>query len=222
MPWDVLPAADQITQPFGCCDSLAEWWAPWCPLHRFHSGIDLGNSHGGWSIYKAPVYATRSGTVERVGYPNGLGPQAVFLRLDGGGWLIYGHLEQALCHVGDRLSVGQWFALLGTRGNSTAPHLHLEYRTDGPLQNVDHDAGGVGNPVPFLYAADVQPDERAALLWVRQTLEQVWTADPAWPIAKQLAALKAEVDQLKASGAGGPTPAPSALSITLTGEATPK
>lgn len=155
--WDVLPAADVFTQQLGCVVNSSEWPAPWCASKRFHSGVDLGSSRGGWAIYRSPVYATRSGVVDRVGFPNGLGSQAVFVHCDEGGWLIYGHLDAAMVLPGQRVEPGSLLGQLGTRGNSTAPHFHLEYRLDGPLQNVDRNAGAVGNPLPFLYARLVNP-----------------------------------------------------------------
>lgn len=203
--WDVLPAADIVTQDFGCVPNLSEWWAPWCPSHRYHSGLDLGSSHGGNSICRSPVYATRAGIVVRVGYPNGLGDQAVFLHLDQGGWLIYGHLDAALVLPKEEIAVGQEIGLLGSRGLSTACHLHLEYRTDGPNQGVANAAAGVANPARFLYAdGRMTPQEQQQFQDMRSQLDGLLGEfnSPAGRIPKLEAAVKA----LPSGGASGTVP----------------
>jgi murein DD-endopeptidase MepM/ murein hydrolase activator NlpD len=149
--FDVLPQADEITQAFGCTDNNAEWNAAWCPSRFYHSGVDLGSTKGGATLFRLPVLATRRGTVSRVGYPNGLGPFAVFLDLGNGLTAVYGHLDSTSVSVRQSVEVGQEIGKLGTRGNSTAPHLHLEIRRDGATQNVANNGAALVNPIPYLY-----------------------------------------------------------------------
>lgn len=139
MGWDILPAADLITQPYGCT-AFPEWRVDKsvCETGLFHAGVDLGSTQGGWAIFQRPVYATRAGIVVAIGLPY-LGPYAVVVQA-GAVFIEHGHLDQASVQVGDAVGPGQQIGLVGTQGNSTAPHLHVEVRTDGPHQ---------GNPDRF-------------------------------------------------------------------------
>ena len=44
---------------------------------------------------------------------------------------VYGHMEKILVDAGDVVSAGDKIALLGTRGQSTGPHLHFEVHKGG-------------------------------------------------------------------------------------------
>ena len=44
---------------------------------------------------------------------------------------LYGHNELNLVKVGDRVARGKTIAYVGSKGNSTAPHLHFEIRKNG-------------------------------------------------------------------------------------------
>jgi len=43
----------------------------------------------------------------------------------------YGHNSRLSVRIGDRVTRGQPIATVGSTGNSTAPHLHLEIHKDG-------------------------------------------------------------------------------------------
>lgn len=150
--WDVAPACTEISQPYGCVDYAGEWACSSCGTGRFHAGIDLSGPSA--SIFRSPVYATRSGVINAVGIQY-LGDQAVAVRTDEGLTLEHGHLDEARVNVGQRVKVGDLLGLLGTKGQSTGPHLHLEVRVDGPFQGVagcpDNDP--TRNPVPYLRAS---------------------------------------------------------------------
>lgn len=68
---------------------------------------------------------------------NGRTWNAVYVRHDDGSQAWYGHLkEQSLTHkqVGERVAAGEYLGVVGSSGNSTGPHLHLEvYDTNGQL-----------------------------------------------------------------------------------------
>jgi peptidase M23-like protein len=156
MAWDVCPASDLISQGYGCTNVTSEWIDASCPQpHRRHTGVDFGHSNGSWVINGSPIVATRSGRVVAVG-ANGegnsgfslyLGDQAVCLVTDArpARYLLYGHCERANVAVGQRVKPGDVIAYVGSKGHSTAPHLHLEVRTDGPYQLL----GGSIDPMPF-------------------------------------------------------------------------
>ena len=178
----VVPAADLVTQDWGCTDNAGEWSALWCAGGHYHAGIDLGSTAGGWSIYRTPVYSPRSGVVVKMQDPphtftiNGvtktepyLGWNAICVLCDDGTFLEFGHLDQAWVFPGQRVNPGQVIGLLGTDGASTAPHLHLEARADGPYQGVANDAANVRDPRPYLNWVDapipVSEDDESMVIY---------------------------------------------------------
>ena len=101
----------------------------------FHSGTDIAASCG------RPMYAASSGTVEYAGWNGSYGN---FIRINHGGGLTtaYGHIQPGgiLVQMGQSVAVGQQIARVGTTGNSTGCHLHLEVRQNGSSTD----------PMPFL------------------------------------------------------------------------
>jgi murein DD-endopeptidase MepM/ murein hydrolase activator NlpD len=91
-----------------------------------HSGIDIAAPYG------SPVMASDSGTITEVGW-RGPGGLAVCERLDWGLEICDYHLSATNVEVGDRVSVGQRIASVGSSGESTGPHVHWEARTNGVL-----------------------------------------------------------------------------------------
>ncbi|MFM2353246.1 MAG: hypothetical protein RLZZ608_652 [Actinomycetota bacterium] len=92
----------------------------------FHSGTDIAASCG------RAMYAASSGTVEYAGWNGSYGN---FIRINHGGGLTtaYGHIQPGgiLVQMGQPVAVGQQIARVGTTGNSTGCHLHLEVRQNG-------------------------------------------------------------------------------------------
>jgi murein DD-endopeptidase MepM/ murein hydrolase activator NlpD len=89
-----------------------------------HWGIDLA----------APMMteekAAADGVVLRAGAASGYG-NVVYLLHDNGDVTVYGHMEKILVDAGDAVSAGDTIALLGSRGQSTGPHLHFEVYKGG-------------------------------------------------------------------------------------------
>jgi murein DD-endopeptidase MepM/ murein hydrolase activator NlpD len=114
--------------------------------NRIYSGdkADLNS----YTIYGKEALAVADGTVVKAtdGYPEqnpGVFPKgisldeadgnAVILDIGGGNYAIYGHFQSGSIRVkeGDRVKRGDVVGLVGSFGNSLAPHLHFHVM-DGP------------------------------------------------------------------------------------------
>ena len=87
-------------------------------------GIDLA------APMLTPEYAAEDGVVLQAGAASGYG-QAVYILGVSGDVTIYGHMEEIEVSAGDTVEMGQTIALLGSRGQSTGPHLHFEVHSGG-------------------------------------------------------------------------------------------
>jgi murein DD-endopeptidase MepM/ murein hydrolase activator NlpD len=97
-----------------------------------HTGIDLGSKG---SVIGGRVEAVRNGTVIRAGWDTtGYGNLVV---VDHGDGLksYYSHLNSISVGVGQQVNINTQVGTLGTTGNSTGPHLHLEVRLNNVPQN---------------------------------------------------------------------------------------
>lgn len=107
---------------------------------QLHAGVDLAPGCG------VPVVAAAAGVVVRAGHASGFGNLVV---VDHGGGVLtrYGHMtdDGVLVVVGQQVAAGQQLARVGSAGDSTGCHLHLEVWVDGAA--VD--------PEPFLAARGV-------------------------------------------------------------------
>jgi murein DD-endopeptidase MepM/ murein hydrolase activator NlpD len=91
---------------------------------RMHEGIDIIASAG------TPVVASASGRVIRADYGRGYGNVVV---IDHGNGLstTYAHNSSLAVGVGAVVSQGTVIAYVGSTGNSSGPHVHLEFRING-------------------------------------------------------------------------------------------
>ena len=97
------------------------------PIHgdrRFHFGIDIGVPTG------TEILAGHDGTVRFAGNSGGFG---LLVELDDGNGLVsrYAHCSVILVTQGQAVSRGDVIALVGSTGDSTGPHLHLEIIRNG-------------------------------------------------------------------------------------------
>ncbi|GAA3511093.1 M23 family metallopeptidase [Georgenia daeguensis] len=101
---------------------------PVTAVHQLHSGTDLAARDG------HPIYAVADGIVTIAG-PSSGGNTGYMVAIDHGGGIQsrYVHSWASGVHVrvGDRVTVGQHIADVGSSGNSTGPHLHFEIRING-------------------------------------------------------------------------------------------
>lgn len=88
-----------------------------------HQGIDLVG------ITNKKVYAICPGVVERAGYDKGGFGNYVRIKEDGTENRIYlAHLDKIYVKVGQRVTYTTVVGLMGSTGNSTGPHTHVEIR----------------------------------------------------------------------------------------------
>lgn len=106
-----------------------------------HNGIDYGAAQG------TPVFACASGEVIEVynqavgsswGAGNGYGNHVLIKT--GEVAVMYGHFQNVTfgLSVGDNVEQGEQIGVVGSTGNSTGPHLHLEFMTNN-IDGLDSD-----------------------------------------------------------------------------------
>lgn len=86
---------------------------------EFHRGLDFANPYG------SNIKAIQSGTVIVAESHYSWGDHVVIQHPDGK-VSLYAHQSQILVRVGDKVKQGQVIGKIGSTGNSTGPHLHLE------------------------------------------------------------------------------------------------
>lgn len=93
-----------------------------------HTGLDIATTKG------TPIGAAAAGTVTYAG-PKGTYGNLVVVDHGNGVQTYYAHCDSVCCSAGQKVSQGQIISRVGTTGNSTGPHLHLEIRINGVCQN---------------------------------------------------------------------------------------
>lgn len=93
-----------------------------------HKGLDIATSTG------TPIGAAAGGTVTFSGWSGSYGN---FIIIDHGNGIqtAYAHCSALYVSAGQYVSQGQSIGAVGSTGNSTGPHLHLEVRINGVCQN---------------------------------------------------------------------------------------
>ncbi|WP_260443002.1 lysozyme family protein [Listeria innocua] len=107
-----------------------------------HRGIDFGQPIG------TPIGASQAGTVEFASFGqsgSGFGGfgNVVLINHHNGYWTLYAHISVLRTAVGQKVKGGQIIGEVGSTGDSTGPHLHLEIRKEKMGAQVD--------PYPYLY-----------------------------------------------------------------------
>lgn len=115
----IRPVSGTITSRFGAGSSIRR---------SSHTGLDIATSTG------TPIAAAASGTVTFSGY-NGSYGNMIVISHGNGVQTYYGHCSKLYVSAGTQVSQGQTIAAVGSTGNSTGPHLHLEVRVNGVAYN---------------------------------------------------------------------------------------
>ncbi|WP_327355069.1 M23 family metallopeptidase [Streptomyces sp. NBC_01304] len=112
-----LPLASYtITTTYGQAGSM---WAS-----GYHTGLDFAASTG------TPIKAIHSGTVKEAGWSGSYGYRTV-LEMSDGTEVAFNHQSSMNVSVGQKVTTGDVIGRVGSTGNSTGPHLHLEVKTPG-------------------------------------------------------------------------------------------
>ncbi len=113
-----LPLAEgvyRISAGFGMAGSL---WS------SDHTGLDMSAPSG------TPITAVANGVITETGYDGSYGNKTV-QRLEDGTEIWYCHQTSFNVSPGDTVTGGQQIGSVGSTGNSTGPHLHVEVRPGG-------------------------------------------------------------------------------------------
>ena len=93
---------------------------------EFHRGLDMAAAQG------EPIHATRAGKVLKAEFHYSWGKYVVIEHEDGT-TALYAHQQQYLVKAGENVSQGQVIGHVGSTGDSTGSHLHLELCLDSSL-----------------------------------------------------------------------------------------
>ena len=115
----INPISGIITSRYGSNDSVRD---------HTHAGIDIGAPQG------TSIKAAAGGVVTFAGWSGGYGN---CIKIDHGNGVttVYAHCSQLIASAGQSVSQGDVIAKVGSTGNSTGPHLHLEVRKNGITYN---------------------------------------------------------------------------------------
>jgi murein DD-endopeptidase MepM/ murein hydrolase activator NlpD len=130
--WRLPLAGYRLTAGFGESSGL---WA------STHTGLDFAAPYG------TPVVAVANGVVRSAAYDGSYGNKIV-LALEDGTEIWYCHLSSFSVSVGETVTGGEQLGAVGSTGNSTGDHLHLEVRPG---------AGDPVDPYSALVAHGLQP-----------------------------------------------------------------
>lgn len=90
----------------------------------YHTGLDFNGDDGD------PIYAVANGIITSAGYDGSYGNKTV-LTLEDGTEIWYCHQRSFLVGTGEKVRGGQQIGSIGSTGNVTGSHLHLEVRPSG-------------------------------------------------------------------------------------------
>jgi murein DD-endopeptidase MepM/ murein hydrolase activator NlpD len=121
---DRMPVKGRITSGFG------DRRHPIAGVHRHHDGMDIAAPEG------TPIRSVRGGSVTFSGKRGGYGNVVI---VDHGNGLNtrYAHCRDLNVKNGDKVFPGTILGTVGSTGQSTGPHLHLEAHRNGKAVNPE-------------------------------------------------------------------------------------
>lgn len=118
----IKPVSGTITSKYGAKSSIRS---------GAHTGLDIAAPKG------TPIKASAEGTVTFAGTKGSYGKMVIISHADGVE-TYYAHCSTLKVSTGAKVSQGQVIAEVGSTGNSTGNHLHLEIRKNGTILNPQH------------------------------------------------------------------------------------
>jgi len=115
----IRPISGTITSRFAAASSLRV---------SKHTGLDIAAAKG------TKIKAAAAGTVTFSGYKGSYG-YLIVINHGNGIETYYGHCSKLYYTAGQQVNQGDVIAAVGSTGNSTGPHLHLEVRINGVAYN---------------------------------------------------------------------------------------
>ncbi len=115
----IRPVSGIITSRFGSYEGIRSFG---------HRGLDIAAPTG------TSIKAAAGGTVTVAGWNNSYG-YMIKISHGNGVETVYGHCSKLLVSKGQTVTQGQVIAKVGSTGDSTGSHLHLEVRANGILYN---------------------------------------------------------------------------------------
>ena len=114
-------------------------------VNKLHAGIDLAAPGG------TPIYAAASGYVQVAGWSSGGYGNYVIIyhgsMSDGNAYsTLYGHMRSVATSAGKYVKQGELIGYVGSTGNSTGNHLHLEVWKGGKKANAVNPRGYIPFP----------------------------------------------------------------------------
>ena len=115
----VTPIEGTITSRYGVSSRIRK---------STHTGLDIATTKG------TPIKVVAAGTVIAASYDGSYGN---LVKVDHGNGVEtwYAHTSKMYVKVGEQVEAGDVIAEVGSTGNSTGPHLHLEIRVNGEHVN---------------------------------------------------------------------------------------
>jgi murein DD-endopeptidase MepM/ murein hydrolase activator NlpD len=113
--WKLPTSGYRLTARFGMSGGM---WS------SNHTGLDFAAPSG------TPIIAVANGTITKTGSAGAYGNQTIET-LEDGTEIWYCHQTDIGVSPGDSVTAGQQIGTVGSTGNTTGPHLHLEVRPGG-------------------------------------------------------------------------------------------
>ena len=95
---------------------------------EMHNGLDIAMPEG------TQILAVQDGTVQTAAYSSSYG-NYIILENNDGYKTLYAHCRSLQVSAGQEVKTGDVIATVGNTGNSTGPHLHIEFSYEGEMYN---------------------------------------------------------------------------------------